>query len=367
MRFLFDLTHPAVVHIFLPVIEQLKSRGHEIEIVSRDKDLTTTLLDEANLRHTVLSRATSGKFNMLLELAKREIGMLRIVRRFKPHLIAGTSANAARVGLYTGTRSAIVNEDDAAIVPLFRWSAYPFSSAIITPQVLAFENYGPRHLTYPAFEKLFYLHPNRFKADPAVHEQLAAGSPDGEYIIFRFSALRAHHDEGATGLGIDLVNDLIDYFAPQTNIWLSSENQLPAEWQKFAFPLPRMKMHSALAKAQVLLCDSQSMSVEAGVLGVKSLRLNSFVGKLSVLKELDRRGLTEGFCPQEEGKYLARVKEYYANRAAEDVAQKERHVKLLRETIDPLPWFCEVIESLAKGDPLEKIYKMDAAFSNANA
>jgi predicted glycosyltransferase len=47
--------------------------------------------------------------------------------------------------------------------------------------------------------------------------------------------------------------------------------------------------------SSLLISDSQSMSVEAAMLGVPSLRYSSFAGKISVLEELEHKyNLTYG-------------------------------------------------------------------------
>jgi predicted glycosyltransferase len=307
-------------------------------------------LNEGAIDHTVLSTAKSGTIPMMLELAQREVGLLRVALRHKPHIIAGTSVNAARVAKMVGARSVINNEDDASAVPLFRLVAYPFADAIVTPWVLAHENYGARHLTYRAFEKMFYLYPTRFSPDAQIRDRLSVGSPDGRYILFRFSALKAHHDKGAKGMQRELIQRLLDHFVSKTNIWISSENAVPKEWERYTYPLPKFSMHHALAQSAALLCDSQSMSVEAAMLGVKSFRLNSFVGKLSVLNELDRRGLTEGFLPGQDRELEDRVFSYMRNIEQELGSQAERRAQFLLDTIDPLPWYVDVLERLAKGE-----------------
>jgi predicted glycosyltransferase len=54
-------------------------------------------------------------------------------------------------------------------------------------------------------------------------------------------------------------------------------------------------MHHVLAMSSLLISDSQSMSVEAAMLGVPSLRYSSFAGKISVLEELEHKyNLTYG-------------------------------------------------------------------------
>jgi predicted glycosyltransferase len=253
-----------------------------------------------------------------------------------------------------GARSVINNEDDASAVPLFRWTAYPLANAIVTPWVLAHENYGSRHLTYRAFEKMFYLHPSRFSPDTQILDRLSADSPDGRYILFRFSALRAHHDKGVKGLERELIQRLIDQFVSKTNIWISSENAVPSEWERYVYPLPKFTMHHALAQSSALLCDSQSMSVEAAMLGVKSFRLNSFVGRLSVLNELDKRGLTEGFLPGQDMQFEERVSSYMSKLDSELKAQAQRRAEFLRDTIDPVPWYVDVLERIGRGEDVKQ-------------
>lgn len=348
MKFLVDVGHPAVVHFYIPIIKELQKRGHTVKIVSRDKDLTASLLDEFNLEHQVISKARKTLSGMFFELIEREFKLLKIALKFKPDVITGTSVNAARVAKLVGARSVILNEDDAAVVPLFRWLAYPFATAIVTPDVLAFENYGERHLTYPSFEKIFYLHPNRFTSNHEIPEKLMQGSPDGRYVIFRFSALRAHHDVGAKGLSVETVQSAIDSLSTKTNVWISSEREIPEIWAKYRYPFPSRTMHDALSKATLLLTDSQSMSVESAVLGVKSLRLNSFVGRLSVLKDLDHRVLSEGFLPGQEGKFLERISYFRDNLVSELDAQKKRYQKLLEDKCDPLPWTVDLLEKIGE-------------------
>ena len=131
-----------------------------------------------------------------MELFRREARFLALARAFRPQLITGTSAHAARVGRMVGARSAVLSEDDARAVPLFRWVAYPLATAIVTPDGLAYERYGRRHLTYPSYQELFYLHPNRFTPDPGVRREL--GLAEGQaYAIVRLAEAFLFNDATA--------------------------------------------------------------------------------------------------------------------------------------------------------------------------
>jgi uncharacterized protein len=69
-------------------------------------------------------------------------------------------------------------------------------------------------------------------------------------------------------------------------------------------------MHHVLANASLLISDSQSMSVEAAMLGVPSLRFSSFAGKISVLEELEHKyKLTFGIDPSSPNKLLFKIED----------------------------------------------------------
>ena len=43
MKILFDMTHPADVHLFKNVLRSLENNGHEISVTTLDKDITIKL------------------------------------------------------------------------------------------------------------------------------------------------------------------------------------------------------------------------------------------------------------------------------------------------------------------------------------
>ena len=339
-----DVSHPALAHVFAHVVRALEGRGHTCAVVARDKDVTLALLDAYGVPYRVLTRTGRGHLGRAAELVVREARLVAHGRRFRPHVITGTSVHAARAAKLLGARAAVLNDDDAAAVPLFRWLAYPLADAIVTPTALARERWGARHLTYPSYHALFYLHPARFQPDPAVAAEmgLAAGEP---YAIVRLSALEAHHDLGVRGVSGALLKALRERVGTRVRLFVSSEKPLPPELAPLRLPLPPHRVHHALAGAAFALGDSQTMTAEAAVLGIPAVRVNDFVGRISYLRELEEYGLAFGFVPGQEAAALAAVDGVLAlpDRAA--VFAKRRR-KMLAEKIDPLPWFVSVLERL---------------------
>ncbi len=342
MRLLFDVNHPVQAHLLRPVVAHFRARGDECLLVARDKDVTLRLLRSFGLEAEVLAGVGRGRLGALRELVQREWRLRARARSFGPAVIAGTSVHAGRVGRRVGAVSVVINDDDAAAVPLFARLAYPSADWIVTPECLRHEGHGPRQLTYPGNQQLFYLHPARFAPDPGVRAELGLG-PGAPFALLRLSALQAHHDRGVRGFSAELVEAVRARLPGHWRLFVSSEKPLPPALQPLELRLPAARLHHALAAAELLLGDSQSTTAEAAVLGTPALRLNDFVGRISYLAELERRGLAFGFRPGQEPELLARLEGLLAEpgRRAGFAARRQR---LLAECGDPLPWLCALLE-----------------------
>jgi predicted glycosyltransferase len=344
MRALIDITHPSLAHVFRPLWAAWTAEGHECTVVARDKDVTLELLRAFGIPFVVLSSVGRGQVGRARELLAREARMLALARRLRPHLVIGTSAHAGRVARWVGAKSAVLNDDDAAAVPLFRWLSYPFASAIITPSCLAHEGHGPRHLTYPSYHALFYLHPARFQPDPGIRAELGVGA-GGRFGIVRLSALAAHHDTGVRGLTEALVARLRRELPAEVRLFVSSEKPPSGELRPLQLPVPPARLHHAVAFADFVLGDSQTMTAEAAVLGVPAFRVNDFVDRISYLRELEAYGLAFGFRPGQEDRALAAVEEVVRRPDRREVFA-ERRRRMLAERIDPLPWLLGQVRAL---------------------
>lgn len=310
-----------------------------------------------NIPYIVIAPIGYGTFGSFRELVQREIKLFLIGRKFKPDIITGTSVNAARVAKMLGAKSVILNEDDAGVVPLFRWLAYPLATAIVTPKSLAYENYGTSHLTYPSYQKLFYLHPNRFTPDKSVRKELGI-SDDERYAIIRTSALKAHHDRNALGITQELISEVIELVKGNIRIFISSERELESEFNAYRMGISPERMHHALAFADFFVGDSQSMTMEAALLGTPAFRINSFVGRITVIKEIENYGLAFGFRPGQEGLLFDELKRLLAMEDRKDEFKK-RLKKILSEKIDPLPWFLNIIDMMLHDKSVQEIKELD--------
>ncbi len=353
MDLLAEINHPAQVHLFRPVLDECERNGYSTAVVARDKDLTLALLDTFGIRYTIMAPIGQGIVGRSRELLQREWAMLRIVRKHRPGIITGSSVNGVRVAKLLGVKSVILCEDDAKYIPQFRWLAYPLATAIVTPDVLAYENYGTRHLTYPSFQKLFYLHPNRFTPDGSIFDELGVDE-DQRFAIIRLSSLQAHHDIGARGMSEEMISEVIRMTRDNVRVFITSEKSLAAEFEPHRLPIAPHRIHHALHFAEFLISDSQSMTVEAALLGTPAFKINTFAGIISVIRELEESGLAFGYRPGEEKRLL---QQRGAVLRMDDMKSEfnRRQQQLLARKIDPLPWYMGVVDRLLAGEPIAEV------------
>ncbi len=203
--------------------------------------------------------------------------------------------------------SIITVEDDASVIPHFAWMAFPFANVILAPGCCDVGRWAKRKLGYEGFQKLAYLHPNRFTPDPLRVPFLDDGRP---YFLIRLSSLSAHHDFGVKGINPDTLKKLIHTMEKRGRVLISSERPLSKEFEKYQILLPVRDMHHLLFYADLFVGDSQSMAVEAAMLGTPSIRFSDFVGKIGVLEELEHRyGLTFGIPATDPEALIRKVSE----------------------------------------------------------
>lgn len=345
MRLLFDLGHPAHVHLFRHLIARVQAHGGEALVTVRDKDVTVGLCRQYGIPVTVLSHAHTGTLvSAIRELLIRTAGLVRCALKFRPDALVGTSMSIGAAGRVICRPSFVFNEDDADVVPLFAKIAYPSATYVVTPACLKHEAHGKKQLTYRGYHELAYLHPDHFTPDSAVLHKLGV-EPHKRFFIFRSVALKAHHDRRARGLSADLVAALLETLSDYGHVWINAEQPLEEPLRDYELPLPPSMFHDALAFCALCITDSQTVAAEAAVLGVPNVRVNSFVGRLSYLEELERRyGLTRGFFPRQFRELFAHVRNTLSN--LDDIKrdlQKKRQI-MLDECVNLADWQWSTIQ-----------------------
>jgi predicted glycosyltransferase len=160
----------------------------------------------------------------------------------------------------------------------------------------------------------------------------------------RFVALKAYHDTDASGLSLRARRRLVQELSKFGRVFITAEGELPPDLEPYRYRIPTVKMHDALFYATMLVSDSQTMTVEAAVLGTPAIRCNSFVGRCSIIEEIQHKyGLTYGFLPQDSEQMFARINELLSDQEL-DAEWQRRRARMLEDKIDLTAWMVDLVD-----------------------
>ncbi len=329
-KFLFDVGHPAHVHLFRNLIADLRANDIPYLVTSRQKEMTTLLLDHYGIEHRVISKQADSRVGQLMEFFLRTARIWLLHRKHRFTHALGTSVSIGYLSLFTAGRVKSINfcEDDDDVIPLQALLAYPFSTLIVHPFSVRYKRFVEKRVLVPSFHELAYLHPNNFTPDLKVLRKYNL-KEDG-FLIMRLSSLKAHHDRSAQGISSDLAAD-IRRIAGSIAVIESRElgdGHIIDPWD----------MHHLLAFSRVLVSDSQTMTVEAALLGTPSIRISSFKNRLSCLDEIENSlEYAASYFPDQTEEILVKLEEILSpSFSAGDVEQGRQ--RFLRSKIDFTEW-----------------------------
>lgn len=347
-RVLFDIQHPAQVHLFKHALWDLQKEGVETMVLSRDKELTLDLLDAYGISHTCLSRRKNGLPAAVVELGVREYRTIRAAWSFQPDVVVSrVSPPAAHAASLLGAKSVIITDTDIESTLLgrvFHGISLPFGDVVCRPPGLELSgSWRNQEIVGP--QELAYLHPNRFRADPNALEQHGV-EVDEPYFVIRLSGWDAYHDVGHQGISENALKNIIQYLSEYGQLYLSSETDHSLAVDIPGIPVPPQLIHDLLYHADLYIGDSGTMSTEAALLGTPAIRSNSIPREQDELlfRELEtEHGLL--FSVSTDDGVLRKVKEVISD----DTTQQkwcERRKRFLEDASDVTDQLVSIIKAV---------------------
>lgn len=343
MRILIDILHPAHVHFFRNFHDEMRDRGHELRITARAKDRSLELLDRYGLAYDHISDQRSGTVGMTTEMAQRTGTMLRIMREFRPDVMTGIMGPSIALAGKLRRVPAVVFYD-TEFARQTNWFVYPLAHSVCTPDCYQGKVRG-NHVTYAGYHELAYLHPKRFRPDPAKLDAFGV-APDEPYSLVRFVSWQAVHDRNEKGLTGEQKRALVEQLEHHGKVIVSSEAQLPPDLARHQPTGPVDDIHHLLAFAQVIVGESATMSSEAAVLGVPAVMIAT-TGRGYTDDEERRYGLVRHFTEEQYDSAVAAIEKLFAD-GPREFGQRARR-DLLAEKIDVTQWMVDYFESTFGG------------------
>ena len=348
MKILFYFGHPAQYLFSRNSIKELIKKNHEVKILIKTKDVLEELLknDKLSYENILPSERGKSKVEIAWSLIKRNMILLPIILKFRPNLLIGTDATIAQIGKLLRIDRITILEDDYDVIKTLADITYPFTQTIFCPTVCQVGKWNNKKIGYKGYMKLGYLHPNVFTLNQTIIDKYQVKE---KYMIIRLAKLTAHHDFGMKGINTILLDKLIDILEKKSfQVLLSTEDSVDEKYHAYLLNINPNDIHHLLANASLLICDSQSMSVEASMLGTPSFRVSSFAGKISVLEELEQKyQLTFGIPPEKTELLLKKLEKLLKISNLKEEFQQRRNI-MLQDKIDVSSFFTWFIENYPK-------------------
>ncbi|MBU0459642.1 MAG: DUF354 domain-containing protein [Nanoarchaeota archaeon] len=330
MRILIEINHPAQVHKLKNLIKQLQ-KNHQLLILSRDKDVTLSLLKAYQIKSKCISKQPQKKFLLPFELLQRLSSSLYYTLKFKPQLMLGFSAiNICLIGRLLRIKTILyADTEDAGWISKL---TFPYAQKIFIPATFK-RKFGKRELRFQGTHELSYL--MNFNPNQSIYKLLKI-KPNQKYVILRFISWQASHDTKESGLSYHQKIKLINLLKKKFKIFISSEKPLSKYLQQYQLTLPPHRIHEAMYHAEMFIGESQSMATEAGLMGTPSVRFSSLVGKMHGLGqylELEKEGIVYSIKDEEE--FFKRIIEII-NLKNRKTVWKKRKQKYLQDKINPV-------------------------------
>lgn len=348
MKVVVDLGHPAQVHLFKNFVWEMEKRGHEILITAAKKDVSIDLLDSYGLNYVNVGSYGHSVIKKIINIPVLDLKMYKYVKHFNPDIFIGMSAiRAAHISRVMRKPSITLQDTEPGIIQdkiLF----VPFTDVILTPSCFK-EDYGIKQIRYNGYHELAYLHPDYFKPNLAVLEELGLRESD-KFFILRFVGWGSPHEVGHHGIRnkINLVHELEKY----GHVLITSEAQLPAELERYRIRVSPEKLHDLLYYATLYVGEGGTTASEAATLGTHAIHISTTAKHCGLFDHLRNYGLM--WTSDNETGILDLIRDLLQNDNLWE-SGKEKRDKLIAENLnvtDFIIWFVENYPS-----SLETIYE----------
>lgn len=337
------LGHPAHYHMFKNMVTELESKGIVVDFLVKRKDMLEDLVKANGHKYFVIRNHERNKTNeigLMWALVSMEFKVITYLLRYKPKLLIGTYAPI--FSHLTGIPMIVCCEDDTSVIPRFAKTSYPYATAILSPKYCDGGKWDSKMTKYAGFQKLAYLHPNRFTPQRSIVTPHLR-DPHKEFVLLRFANLLAHHDDNINGMTNAIAIKLVNLLSKKYDIYISSERPLCKELEPYRLTINPQDIHHWLAFASIYIGDSQSMAVESSMLGTPSIRFSDFAHRIGVLNTLEEKyKLTTGI-PTDKPELLFSLVEEMMNTPALKAEYQRRRKSMLAEQIDVTSFYVNYV------------------------
>jgi predicted glycosyltransferase len=363
MIILIDIGHPAHVHLFKHLIWSLKKKGHDVHITARDKEIVLKLLNFYKFDYTLISKSKKGLLNMGKEMIQKHYHFFNLVKKIQPDLmIAVLDPSITQIGKLLRIPTITLTDTEHATIA--NTLTFPFADVICTPSCYK-KKIGRKQIIYNSYHELAYLHPNYFKPDPTILDELGLSISDIFFVI-RLSSFEASHDIHSLKMRSEYIGRIIEKLEKHGRILVFSEPGMDSQLKKYECTISPEKYHDILYYAHLYIGEGSTSAEEAAILGTPSLhferltlngKIQGVIPYIGILEELQNKyQLLFSFYDEEQ--LIGKLNELLIDIVQAKSAWRHKKERLIKDKIDLtafLIWFIEHYPSsidTIKKDPL---------------
>lgn len=287
MLTLFSINHPSQYHMFKNLAKKLVAEENEVVFFIQTRGIIEQLIKADGFNYQLsaskkLRSLFTGKYGIvirsIISLFQQEVRIFRYCLSHKVDFLLGTDIAIAHIGYLLRKPVFVFSDDDYVFTKPYCHLAYPFAKHIIAPKVVDVDKWSKKKIAYWGTQKTAYLHPNYFKPDETVLDKYELRG--SRYFIVRLVTYNALHDslhKASSGISEAVLDKIIPLLEKKGKVLISLEDGSRDKYNKYLLKMNPNDMHSLIYYADMFIGDSQSMHVEAGLLGTPSIRSNKWV------------------------------------------------------------------------------------------
>ena len=339
MNILIDIGHPAHVHLFKNFAKYMQNNGHRVLFTCREKEFEIYLLEHYGFEYKSFGKKYKSTAGKIFGLIKFDLMEFLEALKFKPDLFlsAGSMYAAHAAFLYRKPHFAFEDTFNMEQVKLY----LPFTKKLFASKIPDGINIDKDKIfLYRGYHELAYLHPNWFKSDNSILDEL--GIKEGEdYFLIRFVSWNASHDRGQEGISFKQKEELIETLSKRGKVFISSEGELPKRWEEFRLKVAPHRIHDVMAYATMFIGEGATMASECAMLGTPAIYVNSL--EAETIKDQQNYGLLFHF--KNGDGVLEKVNELLSMPNLKDEFQRRKE-RMLKDKIDVSRFLIDYVEGL---------------------
>ena len=274
MKIWFDLSNSPHINLFYDLIRDLENNGNEIIITCRPLANTIDLLEQKNLKYTVIGKHYGKKFSMkLFGYPIRVLQLRKFLKKQKPDLaVSQSSFHSPLVAKLLGIPSIYTNDNEHALgnIPSFVFATKIFIPENLSIRKVMRQGASKRKIfQYPGLKEGIYL----WRLGEKVSEKRKERLDDEIKIYVRPEPLTAQYYRGGLNFLDDALIALQDKYSitvlPRDEVQLNHYKQ--SKFHSIIVPDKPLHFTAIAEDCSLFIGAGGSMTREFAILGIPTI------------------------------------------------------------------------------------------------